>query len=99
MLSSIAQTMVLSMQKKGKEFFAQEMIIATKMLLMTIMASQYARTEDRPNVAMEMSLVTMVMTIGVAMVASIAQMMVLNMRKKMGASFAQELMQLLVVIN
>ena len=38
MLSSIAQTMVLSMQKKRKEFFAQEMIIATKMLLMTIMA-------------------------------------------------------------
>ena len=46
---------------------------------------------------MVMSLVTMVMTIGVAMVASIAQMMVLNMQKKMGASFAQEMMQLLVV--
>ena len=39
----------------------------------------------------------MVMTIGVAMVASIAQMMVLNMQQKMGASFAQEMMQLLVV--
>ena len=39
----------------------------------------------------------MVMTIGVAMVASISQMTVLNMQKKMGASFAQEMMQLLVV--
>ena len=39
----------------------------------------------------------MVMTIGVAMVASIAQMMVLHMQKQMGASFAQEMMQLLVV--
>ena len=46
---------------------------------------------------MRMSLVTMVMTIGAAMIASIAQMMVLNMQKKMGASFAQEMMQLLVI--
>ena len=38
MLSSIAQTMVLTMQKNREEFFALGMIITTKMLLMTIMA-------------------------------------------------------------
>ena len=38
MLSSIARTMVLTMQKNREEFFALGMIITTKMLLMTIMA-------------------------------------------------------------
>ena len=38
MLSSIARTMVLTMQKNREEFFALGMIITTKMLLVTIMA-------------------------------------------------------------
>ena len=38
MLSSIARTMVLTMQKNKEEFFALGMIITTKILLMTIMA-------------------------------------------------------------
>ena len=47
MLSSIARTMVLTMQKNKEEFFALGMIITTKILLMTIMAVLIYSNLDR----------------------------------------------------